>query len=191
MKTISELNSKWWYRLVKVIFIGCILLAMTIATFIFIDEYSPSQSLDYKISCVADYTNHKETIAYKDESIFILPLNGQTVYQSLSDNNKQEIRNICGISNEEADQGNATALAYINEQTKLGTSSAIIQKYIDDNLRPYKVSEEYITEGGYVQVVLYSILAAIGILLIAEIIRRIFYYIVLGSLRPKKKHESN
>lgn len=186
MKTINELNSKWWYRLVKVVFIGFALLCMVVSVFIIQDDNRPRQVQDYKVDCIADYTNHKTFIAEKDAGIYIFRYGTDTVYQSLSDDAKQKIRSNCDISEAEAQNATDKAVAYINEQTKLGTDKETIQNYLNDNLRAYLISETQVTKGSYLSIVAYSILSIILILVVAEIIRRIFYYIVLGSIKPKK-----
>jgi len=186
MKTISELNNKWWYRLVKVVFIGFALFCMVVSVFIIQDDNKPRQVKDYKINCIADYTNKKSFFAEKDADTYIYKYGTDTVYQSLSEDNKQKIRNNCDISKEEADTATTKAIAYITQQENLGATKEDIQNYINDNMRPYLITEDYVTKGSYIKVISYSLLSILAILLVAEIIRRVFYYIVLGSIRPKK-----
>jgi len=186
MKTVTELNSKWWYRLVKVVFIGSTLLLIGGSIFIIQDENRPRQVKDYKIDCIAEYTNMKTFLAEKDANIYIYSFGTTTPYTSLSTDDKKKIRGFCDISDEEAKNANDKAIAYIDEQTKMGTDKETIQNYIDTNLRAYLISETQVPKGSYLAIVAYSILSIIGILVVAEIIRRVFYYIVLGSIRPKK-----
>ena len=159
---------------------------MVISVLLVADENSPRQVKDYKIDCIADYTNKKSFFAEKDANTYIYRYGSDTVYQSLSEDNKQKIRDKCDISKEEADTATKKAIAYVNQQESLGVSKEDIQNYINDNIRPYLISDDYITEGSYVKVVAYSLLSILGALLMAEIVRRIFYYIVLGSIKPKK-----
>lgn len=186
MNTRNELNSKWWYRLIKVVFIGLTLSCMVISVLLVTDANSPRQVKDYRIDCVADYTNHKTFLAEKDAGIYIFRYGTDTVYQSLTDDIKQKIRKVCDISEEEKQGADSKAIAYINEQTKIGTSHEVIQNYLDANVRAYLISETQVTEGGLLSIVAYSVLSIILLLTVAEIIRRAFYYVVLGNIRPKK-----
>jgi len=49
----------------------------------------------------------------------------------------------------------------------------------------FEIIEIYTTQ--WDKIILASILAIVGILLITEIVKRIFYYIILGTLTPTKK----
>ncbi len=185
MKTIQQLNEKWWYRLLKVVFLGVASLGAVISIFLIVDDYKPHQVLDYKISCIADYTNKKTLFAEKDAGLYFFPYGTETVYQSISDTDKIKLRKVCGYSDSTAEKLNSELDAYIEEQTKLGTDIATIIKNLESK-RAYTIEEEYRTEGGYFEVIGYSLLAITIIVVVLEIIRRIFYYIVLGSIRPKK-----
>lgn len=186
MKTKSDLNSKWWYRLIKVVYAGFFLICIITSVAIVIDENHPRQVSDYAVNCVATYTNHKNYFAQKDLSIYLFPYGSQTVYDSLSKSDKTAIRNACDISDKEASEATSQAMAYIDQQDKIGTTKEAIQSYIDENLRPYTISPTMRTEGSYTSVVLYALLSIIIVLMAAEVVRRIFYYIVLGTLRPTK-----
>lgn len=183
-KDLRYLNSKWWYRLLKVVFVGMFLLGTIISVIIVVNDNKPYQVKDYKISCIAEYTNKKTLFAEKDAGLYFFPYETETVYQSITDDNRLKLRNICGFTNDKADELNNEAIAYINEQIKLGTDKTTIQKYLDDS-RAYTIEEVYRTEGGYVAVVAYSLLTIIISLIIAELVRRIFYYITLGSFLPE------
>lgn len=184
--TIQELNNKWWYRLIKVLFIGInFVLIMSVFVFIMSDN-KPHQESDYKLSCIADYTNKRSFYAEKDLNIYIFAYAGHTAYDDLSDSERQKIRNVCDISTEEADTATNNALSYISEQSKLGSTKNTIQDYIDNNLRPYTITSTTVEVGSYIQGILFSLLWTLIILIVAEIIRRIFYYIFLGKMRPNK-----
>lgn len=185
-KTIGYLNSKVWYRLVKVAFIGLILFAILFSVGIAFDENSPRQVMDYRIDCIGENTNRKSFFAEEDASIYIYPYGTQTVYQALSDSAKKAIKERCDISIEEDAQHVEAVLAYIEEQEKAEAATSVIQKYLDENMRSYTVTKAYTTHGSYGEIVGYSLRLIIIILIVAEIMRRAFYYIVLGRLRPKK-----
>ena len=185
-KTISYLNSKAWYRLIKVVFIGVIVLSILLSVLVIVDSHSPQQVKDYKINCIADYTNKKTFFAEKDADIYFFPYGTETVYESIRDDQRLRLRDVCGISSEEADKSNNETIAYINEQIKLGTDEETIEDYLDKNFRAYTILETNRTEGGYLIIIAYSLLSVVILLLIAELVRRIFYYVVLGKIRPEK-----
>lgn len=95
MKTTDELNSKWWYRLAKVVFIGSTLFFMVVSVFVIQDDNRPRQVKDYKIDCVADYSNKKSFLAEKDANIYSIYSYGTvTPYTSLSVDDKKRLENI-------------------------------------------------------------------------------------------------
>jgi len=62
----------------------------------------------------------------------------------------------------------------------------ILRKKIDKVLgKNYSMVEKY-TSRNWTQTINYSLLALLGVTIIFELIRRIFYYVVLGKLRPAK-----
>lgn len=185
-KTISYLNSKIWYRFLKVIYIGLILLCVIILTALAMEFYKPHNVQDYRIDCKADYTNKKSFLAEKEAGIYIYKYSNETIYQSLSSETKLKIRNLCDISETEASLANEKAMSFVQEQRKIGTDESIIQKNIDDNMRPYSIEESNIIEGSYAEVVIRALLYIIILFLLFEFFRRIFYYIILGTMRPKK-----
>lgn len=52
--------------------------------------------------------------------------------------------------------------------------------------KDYKVDFKYSETGGLNKIILYSFVYIIILVLIYEISRRIFYYIILGTIKPKK-----
>lgn len=186
MRTRSELNSKWWYRLLMFSFLGLALLSAVIAIVLVASDNKPRPVSDYKIDCVADYTNHRSFFAGKDANIYVYPYSNQTVYAALDESDKMKIRDFCDISKEEADKSTNAALSYIDEQTKLGTDNATIQREIDRSYRPYVIYKTERTQGSYLAILGYSLLSLLIIAVVIELGRRIFYYILLGSFRPEK-----
>lgn len=186
MKTVTELNNKWWYRLVKVIFIGTNLIVVLVATFILTQDNKPVQVKDYKVTCSADYTNKKNFLAEKDADIFIYQYGSESVYKILTEDQKIKIKNLCDISADESKTASNNALDYIYAQSEKGTDITLIQRYVDANFRPYSIEETYIIKGSYANGVVYSFFALLVSLFVIEIARRIFYYIFLGTIKPSK-----
>jgi hypothetical protein len=185
MKTVAELNKKWWYRLLKVIFVGFLVICALISIASIWEDSRPHEVSDYRVDCVASYTNHATFYAHDAGVYPDLSITG-TIYSTLSDYEKQIIKDKCDISQEEVSYSQQQALAYIQQQDALGATQKEIQDGVDTNYRPYTITKAMKVEGSFGKVIGSSVLAIGIILIVGEIVRRIFYYIVLGSVRPKK-----
>lgn len=151
------------------------------------EENSSRNVSDYLIQCQGEYSNQTSFYALKDAGIFISTYRNDSLYDSLTQADKIIIRNKCDISLQEAEIITDKLLTYINQRAESGDTQLQIQKYIDTNLKPYSITPVTIVIGGWINVFTYSIIALIIISLLAEILRRIFYYIVLGKINPAKK----
>lgn len=60
-------------------------------------------------------------------------------------------------------------------------------KHLDFSFKAFDIEPSY----SYTKTILTILGATAGILIVFEIIRRVFYYIVLGSFRPKKNESNN
>lgn len=164
MKTVIELNDRAWYRLLKVIFILIIIFAAFIAIYVNYDAVGNYQT-DYTVSC--NYGHKSTFLAHKDKQIYIPSYYNYTFsLAKLPDDTKEELQAACGISQEEL-------FAKMNN--------------INDSKKLFELSETKIITDTYLSATFWSIISLLVILAIAEIIRRVFYYIVLGSLKPKNK----
>lgn len=167
MKTTTELNNKIWYRLIKVIFIIAIVIASVLAIIINFDSVGNYQT-DHQVSC--NYGNKSTFLAYKDKEIYISSLEEYSrSLANLSDNTKEQLKSACEISEEEM---NAKLDALFNGK--------------DDGKKLYDITKTKIVTDTYLTATLWSLLSLIVIFIISEIIKRSFYYIVLGSIRPNK-----
>lgn len=167
MKTTAELNNKIWYRLVKVIFILVVAIASVLGVIINFDEVGNYQT-DYSVTC--NYGNKSTFLAYKDKEIYISSYEDYSEsLAKLPDSTKEQLKSACEISKEEM---TAKLDSYFN-----GT---------DDGKKIYDLTETKVVTDTYVTATLWSALTLLIIFIISEIIRRAFYYIVLGSIRPKK-----
>ncbi len=170
MKTISELNAKWWYRLTKVIFILIIvIITLTSLLLIYEENYSRQES-DYIVFC--NYGNKKTFAARKEAQIYIYGTNATVA--NLPDYQRIAIQEECEITEKE-----------ISEKL------AAIANKIDNGIPLFTIRHATVTVGNTWSLVKFSIIALLVILSVSEVIRRCFYYIVLGSIRPKKNHESD
>lgn len=139
-KTTGCLNSKIWYRFIKVICIVCFLIVLVIALFISYYAYKPRKVFD----------NEKSYIQCNNGMIYNLKQNEVHLFSDYIDSyDDQKFRKWCSDGN-------------------------------------YKLISRYKIEGSWGSVSLTMLLTIIGLTTIFEIIRRIFYYIVLGAIFPSK-----
>lgn len=167
MKTITELNSKIWYRFLKVLFILLVIAVIGIAVAVAFSEVGSYQS-DFSVKC--NYGNKSNFLAYKDKEIYISSYEDySTSLAKLSSSAKEELQSACGVSKEEI--------------------NGLIQNYLkgtDEGKMLFELTPTRVPISTPVSASLWSLLFTIVIIIIAEIIRRAFYYIVLGSIRPQK-----
>jgi len=174
MKTVSELQSRWWYRFIKVLYTGCFLLVFIffLASFYYENKSYPMNYSKTRITCLDS--------------------------QKSFDIDKSELNLVDDkLSNE---QQEALALKYCRGKEIARQSSIDLSKYgarrvsnpflsgsflISNSVftASYGVMEEKIDWSSLLIQLLYLIVTEAFLF---ELFRRIFYYIVLGSLRPKK-----
>lgn len=185
MKTITELNSKWWYRLIKVAYLGLALIIVIFATYLTFDSYKPRPVTDYKINCLADYTNKKTFFATKDADLYLYQGSEKTIYASLSDSERSKLRELCDLSDAEAKEATNKVLDYVYDPKNKNATDEDVARYAD-TIRPYTISLATRIEGTYLETLGYAILPILIALIVTEILRRAFYYIFLGTLKPSK-----
>jgi hypothetical protein len=176
-KTISHLNGKAWYRLVKVVFFLALLIALGIFNLIAFSSkpYTTTDEYNSKIVC----NNGKDYIAGN---------NGIDIYKAIADefNRPREssyiLYDVIGTDH----PNNATVLCW-------GGSSFVPEAISNDDwltltssTPQYKVELAKKTVGNWWGFLELLVIGNIVILLIFEVIRRVFYYIVLGSIKPEK-----
>ncbi len=184
MKTISELNSKWWYRLLKVVYLVAVLIVVGALAIIQYDEMRPYSKLDFKTSKVHCLNGNFKTATYNDFMVIIGNVSDSIRYQNLD---PLDIAEFCELPSPPEGYTPLRNLGFeqANENAgKLKTWRLLTRESI-------RYEENYETVGSWITLFLYIILSAIIALVGFEIIRRAFYYIVLGNIRPKKNHESD
>lgn len=169
MKTIYWLNEKLWYRLLKTIFVVVFILFI-LATVLFVgNETKPKTYEDFKITC--NYGNKSSYFAH-DNGIFIdrnfnpLGLGGLS---RLSDSAKERMSALCENTKDELIE---VATLVLSEQ---------------DPEPLYKVEKEKYTEGNWLRFSFYILFTLIILLILFEFIRRSFYYVIFGTIKPTKK----
>ncbi len=167
-KTLAYLNSKVWYRLLKVIFIILILISSGIAIAIAFSEVGSYQE-DYTVVC--NYGNKETFLANKDKGIWNIPshYDYKDSLAKLPEATKKEIKTACGMTTDEL---NTKLTATLNGN--------------DDGKKLFELIRTKINIYTTNKAISLSLSFVFVILIFFEIIRRVFYYIVLGKFRPNK-----
>jgi hypothetical protein len=166
-KTISYLNSKAWYRLLKVLYIVIVVLLCILFTSLAFEEVGSYQT-DYTVKC--NYGNRSTFLAYKDKDIYISPLiQYDKSLAKLSDYSKVQLQSACDISKEEISKKMSGII--------FGT---------DDGKGFFELNQTKVVTDTYLTASLWSILAIAVVFVFFILIKMAFYYILLGSVRPKK-----
>jgi hypothetical protein len=158
MQTITDLNKKVSYRLIKALYFFVLIGVLVFSIKYFYEDniYYPMDYDQTRISC----QNTKER--------FDIEKSRYNIGSSLSDEQKNTIaKEICGITGVQIiDKYDDTFLSSNN--VFVASKGVMIEKL---NLLKFS---------GYLLAII------IGLMLLAEILRRTIYYIFLGSLKPKE-----
>ncbi|MBP9717202.1 MAG: hypothetical protein KBD44_00625 [Candidatus Pacebacteria bacterium] len=195
MKTISELNTKWWYRLLKVAYLlSYIAFALALVGVAF-DAEEPYLIADEDKSTLVCRSGNKKTFSYKElqPEISIYDLKAKSV-------NTQSLASLCDIDGPFGEKykidgtptisRNEVKSLYTRIEESVDSEAERIQwaTNVQSNVE-FNLAEK--TVGSWWGVIKFSLLLLTILTITYEFIRRIFYYIVLGTVRPKKNHESD
>ncbi len=170
-KTISYLNSKIWYRLIKVLFLLSFVFFLTLPPIVIFDESAPEiNSNKSYLQC-----ENGEVITGQD-----LKYSGIDYFGSIEYNTDSRIkaRYLCILAGLEKEYGSG----HNTSNTRIAELKAGAAEYDGD--KTYEIV--YIKNRNWFDTLGFIFLSIITTCLIFELLRRIFYYIVLGSIKPKK-----
>lgn len=213
-KTVQFLNSKVWYRLLKVVFGLCALVVLGIYNFIIINEgikkidndktvirctYGDKQTLtpnqigvelsNYEFRGGFNYKNFFE--GYNDNTIKTI---FKSCYPQTNDNvdifAAQKVYEIVGnnrlmIKKEDRPSLTDSEKKYLDEIIPKIENSYINsdkEKYLDYSIKLFDI-KPYYTYTNFVKV---FVIGNLLILFFFEVLRHSFYYVLLGSIKPKK-----
>lgn len=213
-KTLAYINSKVWYRLLKVIFVLCLLLSLVFLNIAIASNGIKNVDSD-KTSIFCTYGDKK---IFTPRQLGLTFLSGQfkqgfkykSFFEGYNDYDIKEILKNCYkrsdedidifavqkiyevwghdrliISKENRQPLTDSEKRYLDEIIpKIESSYASIDKakYVDYSVQLFDVSLSY----SYANFVKYFVIGNLLLLVSFEIIRRIFYYIVLGTIKPNK-----
>ena len=172
-KTISSLNEKVWYRLVKVIYRIFISLIIIIAVGGTWEYTKPHKVIDNNKSYILCDSGHKinpieKNITLTSDENYNFFLNENPYVHSDEDRKSLKIACLASTLNKPV----KTASEILSEINKIGNNFTIIPEW--------KLS------GSLIPSILWSMLALIIMIIINGIIQRVFYYIIFGTIKPKK-----
>ena len=173
-KDIQWLKSKWWYRLLKVLYIsffGCLVIWILLVA---IDINGPTQMINFQTSTLECLSGNKKVFTYEElsEKHYIFSFSESSI-------SNEKIIELCELVRETHDW----------DTVNHSDVSERIQEMREWNNfvgNAYKLNEQEKTVGSWFLVQRDFFLATVVLLFIFEFIRRIFYYVLLGSFKPKK-----
>lgn len=212
-KTVSQLNEKAWYRLLKVVFIILFLIVLVIFNVIVFSN--GIRQINYKktlITCKITQSENKK-ISLSDVGVYFSPQElANFNYGKFFKNNNYDIQTILGACNKgtilnfEGTQIKSNGVVGEDDvyrwqamaDEKLANGKSLLDEFPFETWRKWDKNNwnNYInykarlfdiapvfTYRGFLE---FFFIGNFIILLIFEATRRTFYYIVLGNLRPKK-----
>lgn len=190
MKTIAELNEKWWYRVIQVITVIIVLLWAADITERTAEYYSPQMVLSLEKSNVQCLVGNQSSFSFKELSSTFSKEN-----LAIKDLDPELLAALCEIKDPFGDTiPKGTEIFNFMTEEKADQyleNPEIVKQWEDEIAKSYSVNEIEEMEGSWIGVVWRIVAQILMVLVAVEIIKRTFYYIVLGSIRPKKKHESD
>lgn len=177
-RTVESLNDRAWYRAIKVVYALSFLVVSFFVVIVFVDEAKRTLNIpDSKIIC--QYGNEKQFLVKdvfeKEEMPVAIPSYSKFKDTSVS----KKVLEACSI--DEVIPPTQTSGRFLDRVTIPGR---IGENFVPDPYRTVEKENIRVQEYGGLFVILLIILG------IFEVIRRIFYYIVLGKFNPKNgKHE--
>lgn len=194
MQTISDLNKKWWYRFIKVLFFSLIAIAIYFATIINLKNNVPNEEISLNNSFLICEAGNNKTFSFQTINTV---KNSRYAYEKLEEDWTRDdlIGELCGIvkpqiKNEYIPISSQSIGFDIDRYDALEVARASLEEKIQlwrkEVLSSHKLEKNNVTIGSWFEFGALYFLSLLSIVVMAEFIRRIFYYIVLGKIKPEK-----
>ena len=201
MKTIAELNHRVWYRFIKVVYVLIILFSITVYN-ITVFANRDFQRIDQRATIIQCSVGDKKEFSPKSIGIKIRDtdlnnnreFNYRKYFESYNDYSIGKIFSACYGSNitdvyykQKVAELELLYLEGIPKDNRfllmdyLAFGRKVEDLNIDFSFHVFDIIPVYT----YIQSLL-LLIGNLGILLVFEAIRRVFYYIVLGKIKPSK-----
>jgi hypothetical protein len=171
-RDLTYFNSRWWYRLLKVIFIFLFGISVLLVGYVTYVHNRPRMQQDYIVTC--NYGTNATFTALKDKNIYIPSYeagDGSTMDQ-MPEYLRKELQNACGISDDDINK----VLDSMWDDLSSGKPL--------DNAPLWTVQPTTYVVGTYTKAIVLSLVGTITVVVFFEIARGIFYYIIVGSFFP-------
>lgn len=162
-----DLKSKWYYRLLSVSYVLILSFLSLFVIWISFDSIGNHQE-DNRIKCYLG--NQENFLAYKDKKILV------NRFAEVIDSKNWS-------SNEAPNDWSVMSIA----TDGCGLSNSMAKSFLDENMKIFSVSFEKVNVYSWQEAIFNIFLLIILIFLILEIIRRIFYFVVIGKIFPDKE----
>ena len=186
-KTLVHLNSKWWYRLIKVFYILMFVIILIVPTITIFNGFKPNFNAENSyIKC-----NDGQTVNLLQNKIYLY-----SEYIYTDDDNK--IRNLClsdseigGVAKQVYPNGvSSDGVKYTNfSDIELGKSVREANSVWILKMTPTEKNYELVAvydERNWLAIIGFSFISIILVIFVFELIKRIFYYVALGTIKPEK-----
>lgn len=166
MNKISELNHKWWYRLLKVVYVFSFLFSFIIPIILFTNNkpYLNVYDSRYALNCDDGRTRGDFDTSDLNDSFTDFD------YFPYNPNKHNELTRMAKMACEYKETGDDLEAIYSNTLS-----------FVPDikNYEIVRIKDVYI--GSWFSAIGYFLIGVIGILIIFNLIRSIFLYVVLGT----------
>jgi hypothetical protein len=217
-KTIEHLNSKWWYRLIKVLYILFFISLVAVTNFFVYAFTSGIKNIDYNktlikcgmkkapepfsvssIGVKIDKTYFDENDVFNYRGYFTGYHEYEIKYILAACLGKEHREDILSgdiyvfqrtIEILKSGKDEPERMRMLERDEKLIESapySSAKEKYLDFSTKLFDIVPQYTC----FEFLKYFALVNVAVIAILEVLRRIFYYIVLGSFRPPKAEQSS
>lgn len=192
MKTIADLNSKWWYRLIKVVYILALLFFLIAPVVGIVFSYAPEFD---GINSYARCKDGRTVNLIKNDvhlySEYVWSSDDKIIKDRCANSfTLEEVKN--GISDDQVINrmlANSNTEYNVEAALEAGATKKQIGDYLKTQIEKnteYTLVSAY-TPRNWIATIGFSLLSVVITLLVFEVAKRIFYYILLGSIRPHKK----
>lgn len=172
MKTISELNQRIWYRLLQVVYALCFSILTIVILSLIYNFKKPHREFDANLSYIQCKNDKK------------INLTENNIYSDfITKEDDEKIRILCRGDDKSLLDDLLLAGVYPEDYNQQDIEEA--KKRVEER-EGYTLISNFKQVGSWQYLVLYCAVVILVILSIFELVRRIFYYIVLGRIKPEK-----
>lgn len=185
METIKDLNSKWWYRLSKVVYFAIMIMVLFITTAYIGNETSPYSVLDLDNSHLVCLKDNK-IVNFKLSFTDVNRIEKSSVAYRVLEKDWDRDDLIGRLCNTKKDH-NVAIPPINNTGSYTPVSNRTGVHWREEVLERHEIIKNDRVIGSLISTFFFIAIAWMLTFLAFEILRRTFYYIVLGSIRPKKE----